>query len=92
LYPPSITDFNTLSVSLPPPFTLQIPLLKYWDGQPVTYVCRSRDGKTVFWSVGFQIVDTGDGDDEGDDGVEVIDVEKKVDDDRMEQSISDDVD
>jgi hypothetical protein len=44
-------------VSLPPPFTLHIPLLKYWDGQPVTYVCRSRDASTVFWSVAFQIVD-----------------------------------
>lgn len=58
-------DFNTLSVTLPRPFALSINLLKYWDGQPVTYVCRRRvppgedpvspDG--VYWAVAFEIVD-----------------------------------
>lgn len=62
---PLIADFNTLSVQLPRPFTLSFPLLKYWDGQPVTYVCRKRtapgespvsaDG--VYWSVAFEIID-----------------------------------
>ncbi|KAK8864711.1 hypothetical protein IAR55_001965 [Kwoniella newhampshirensis] len=61
-----LLDFNTLSATLPPPSTLQIPLLKYWDGQPVTYVCqrRPKDPKSnpvgtqeVFWSVAFEIVD-----------------------------------
>jgi hypothetical protein len=66
-------DFNTLSVSLPPPFTLHIPLLKYWDGQPVAYVCRSRDASTVFWSVAFQIVDA----DAEADGAEVADGEEE---------------
>ncbi len=55
------SDFNTLSVSLPPPFALHIPLTKYWDGQPVTYVCKSRKTGEVYWSVAFQIVDTGEG-------------------------------
>ena len=41
---------------------MSVPLLKYWDGQPVTYVCRKRSdqpvsGDGVFWSVGFEIVD-----------------------------------
>jgi hypothetical protein len=43
---------------------MTFPLLKYWDGQPVTYVCQRRgtgtsnpaDGK-VYWSVAFEIVD-----------------------------------
>ena len=58
-------DFNTLSAQLPSPFNLHIPLLKYWDGQPVTYVCRRRVPKGqspvapdgVFFSVAFEIVD-----------------------------------
>ena len=55
-------DFNTLSATLPPPFHLSFPLIKYWDGQPVTYVCRRRsknpvDAEGVFWSVAFEIVD-----------------------------------
>jgi hypothetical protein len=57
-------DFNTLSATLPQPFHLSIPLLKYWDGQPVTYVCQKRApkgqspvGAQVYWSVAFEIVD-----------------------------------
>ncbi|KAL1411353.1 hypothetical protein Q8F55_002304 [Vanrija albida] len=60
-----ILDFNTLSVTLPRPFALSINLLKYWDGQPVTYVCRRRPGPGadpvaadgVYWAVAFEIVD-----------------------------------
>lgn len=59
-----IPDFNTLSVKLPPPFTMTFPLLQYWDGQPVTYVCkrRAREGEDqtqgeVFFAVAFEIVD-----------------------------------
>ncbi|KAL7423607.1 hypothetical protein Q5752_001188 [Cryptotrichosporon argae] len=60
-----LLDFNTLSATLPQPFHLSVPLLKYWDGQPVTYVCQRRHaagqspvGKDgVFWSVAFEIVD-----------------------------------
>ncbi|WRT66697.1 uncharacterized protein IL334_003658 [Kwoniella shivajii] len=59
-----LLDFNTLSAQLPPPFSLQIPLLKYWDGQPVTYVCQAKPpkgespiGQQVYWSVAFEIVD-----------------------------------
>lgn len=63
-------DFNTLSARLPPPFNLTFPLLQYWDGQPVTYVCKRRantDGEgdekeeqdqgTVYFAVAFEIVD-----------------------------------
>ena len=63
-------DFNTLSARLPPPFNLTVPLLQYWDGQPVTYVCKRRantDGEgdekeeqdqgTVYFAVAFEIVD-----------------------------------
>ncbi|WWC62235.1 uncharacterized protein I303_104831 [Kwoniella dejecticola CBS 10117] len=66
-----LLDFNTLSATLPSPFNLQIPLLKYWDGQPVTYVCQDKTpsgecpvgagsgggGNKVHWSVAFEIVD-----------------------------------
>jgi hypothetical protein len=57
-----MSDFNTLSATLPPPFHLSVPLLKYWDGQPVTYVCRKKSSSPVgaegvYWSVGFEIVD-----------------------------------
>ena len=61
----SVTDFNTLSITLPSPFNLSIPLTKYWDGQPVTYVCRKRpkkgqdpaDPEGVYFSIGFEIID-----------------------------------
>ncbi|OXG17580.1 hypothetical protein C367_05068 [Cryptococcus neoformans Ze90-1] len=59
-----LLDFNTLSATLPPPFSVQFPLVKYWDGQPVTYVCQRKApkgqspvGQDVFWSVAFEIVD-----------------------------------
>ncbi|WVQ99751.1 hypothetical protein IAU59_006893 [Kwoniella sp. CBS 9459] len=61
-----LLDFNTLSAQLPPPFSLSIPLLKYWDGQPVTYVCQDRppagqspvgNSTSVHFSVAFEIVD-----------------------------------
>ncbi|OCF31969.1 hypothetical protein I317_03113 [Kwoniella heveanensis CBS 569] len=61
-----LLDFNTLSAQLPPPFSLSIPLLKYWDGQPVTYVCQNRPpagqspvgtDTSVHFSVAFEIVD-----------------------------------
>jgi methyl coenzyme M reductase gamma subunit len=34
-------------------------LTKYWDGQPVTYVCQKRGtpGNDVMFAVGFEIVD-----------------------------------
>lgn len=55
-------DFNTLSATLPQPFHLSVPLLKYWEGSPVTYVCRRRSSSPVspegvYWSVGFEIID-----------------------------------
>lgn len=57
-----MVDFKTLSATLPQPFHLSVPLLKYWDGQPVLYVCRRRSkspvtSKGVYWSVAFEIVD-----------------------------------
>ncbi|KAJ9111561.1 hypothetical protein QFC20_002535 [Naganishia adeliensis] len=50
-----LLDFNTLCAVLPQPFALRIPLLRYWDGQPATYICKARDESTVFWSMAFQI-------------------------------------
>ena len=49
-------------MTIPPPFYLSVPLLKYWDGQPVIYVCRKRSKDPVskegmLWSVAFEIVD-----------------------------------
>lgn len=31
--------------------------MRYWDGQPVTYVCRSRDGKKEYFYIVFEIID-----------------------------------
>ncbi|GAA99506.1 uncharacterized protein L969DRAFT_16813 [Mixia osmundae IAM 14324] len=47
-------DFNTLSVHLP---GFSISLAKYWDGQPVRYVCQTEDGKRTFFVVVFDIID-----------------------------------
>ena len=86
-------DFNTLSLSLPPPFSLQIPLTKYWDGQPVTYVCQKRGtpGENVFFAIGFEIIDeelkkalkarTGGGDSSSDEAEEEADGEEASDSD-----------
>lgn len=59
------TDFNTLDVVLPKPFSLHVSLTKYWDGQPATYVCRTRSGETL-WSVAFQIDSAADADADAD--------------------------
>lgn len=63
-------DFNTLSVSLPS-VGFNMDLLKYWDGQPLTFVCRNRSGSKTFFAVSFEITDpdikpaVGDGAKEG---------------------------
>lgn len=44
---------------------MSFPLLKYWDGQAVTYVCRRRTPKGespvkaegMYWAVAFEIID-----------------------------------
>jgi hypothetical protein len=44
---------------------MSFPLLKYWDGQAVTYVCRRRvpaaespvKAEGVYWAVAFEIID-----------------------------------
>jgi len=48
-------DFNTFSLKIPG--GLHYSLMKYWDGQPVTYVCRSRDGKQEYFFIVFEIID-----------------------------------
>ncbi|ORX35601.1 hypothetical protein BD324DRAFT_630814 [Kockovaella imperatae] len=60
-----LVDFSKLSLNLPHPISMQIPLLQYWDGQPVIYVCRKRtpSGKSpvssegMLFSISFEIVD-----------------------------------
>ena len=47
-------DFNTFSVSLP---VISVNLLKYWDHQPVKYVCDTRDGATTFFVVVLQLIE-----------------------------------
>lgn len=49
-------DFSDLSVGIPT-VGFHIKLKDYWDGQPVTFVCRNRDGSKVHFSVQFQIID-----------------------------------
>jgi len=48
-------DFNTLSVNFGA--RLQFSLAKYWDGQPVRYICRTRDGSKIFFCIDFTLVD-----------------------------------
>ncbi|CED83829.1 Protein of unknown function DUF1769 [Phaffia rhodozyma] len=48
-------DFNDLSVSIPA-VKFHVNLLKYWDGQPVTFVCRNRSGSKEFFKIIFQII------------------------------------
>jgi hypothetical protein len=84
-------------VSLPPPFKLQIPLTKYWDGQPVTYVCQKRGtpGQEVMFAIAFEIVDEELKKALGDKGVKVgheHEKENKGDKEESKVEISDDVD
>ncbi|KAG0337878.1 hypothetical protein BG004_007455 [Podila humilis] len=46
-------DFNTFDIRM----GLSMNVRKYLAGQPVRYVCRTLDGKTVFWAVQFELVD-----------------------------------
>ncbi|GAA6018505.1 hypothetical protein JCM11491_006427 [Sporobolomyces phaffii] len=46
-------DFSTLSLSLPG--GLSFSLAKYWNGEPVTFVCRSRKTGDPFFVVTFEL-------------------------------------
>ena len=64
-------DFNTFSLKVCHPASrsdsayaaLQLPgglhfsLLRYWDGQPVTYLCQSKDGSRKYFYIVFEIID-----------------------------------
>lgn len=85
------TDFCYGFINFAPSLSLQLPgglsfdLMRYWDGQPVRFVCCERrkegaegdaaaDGEPwgrIFWCVAIEVVDDGeeDGDDEEDDEV-----------------------
>lgn len=53
--------------------------MKYWDGQPAIYICKSRDGKKIYWSVAIQIetVDDTDYQEADEEDVEAENVEVK---------------
>ncbi|KAG0304349.1 hypothetical protein BGZ98_005629 [Dissophora globulifera] len=46
-------DFNTGNIRM----ALSFNVLKYLNEQPVRYICRTLDGKTVFWAVQFEFVE-----------------------------------
>ncbi|KAM0787459.1 hypothetical protein ACM66B_003537 [Microbotryomycetes sp. NB124-2] len=46
-------DFNTLSLKLP--IKLTFPLARYWDGQPVTFVCRKRNTEHDYFVLTFTL-------------------------------------
>ena len=48
-------NFETLSLKLP--IGLSFPLKSSWDGQPITFICRSRDHKKTFFVLTFDIVE-----------------------------------
>ncbi|PWN49014.1 DUF1769-domain-containing protein [Violaceomyces palustris] len=50
-------DFNNLSLHIPFSGGLSFDLRKYWDGQPVRYVCKDNKSGTVFFVIQFDITD-----------------------------------
>ncbi|ORX89135.1 DUF1769-domain-containing protein [Basidiobolus meristosporus CBS 931.73] len=46
-------NFNSHSLVLP---GFELDVMKYYDGQPLKYVAQSRDGKTIFFVVVFELV------------------------------------
>lgn len=50
-------DFNSLYLSIPFSGGLSFDLKKYWDGQPVTYVCKNKSTGDVYFVVQFNIQD-----------------------------------
>ncbi|KAL7416809.1 hypothetical protein BDY24DRAFT_378323 [Mrakia frigida] len=80
-------DFNDLSVSLPS-VGFHVDLLKYWDGQPVTFVCRNRSGTKTFFSVSFEITDAEPATKAGKNEIE----KKEAEEEEEEVEISDEVD
>ncbi|KAJ3304751.1 hypothetical protein HDU76_005135 [Blyttiomyces sp. JEL0837] len=50
-------DFSTISVKLP---GFSLSGFKYWDGQPLRFVARTRDRSVVFYSVVFELLDRAD--------------------------------
>jgi len=77
------TDFCYGFINFAPSLSLQLPgglsfdLMRYWDGQPVRFVCCERKGSgeahepeggddepwgRIFWCVAIEVADDGDGD------------------------------
>ncbi|EPQ31618.1 uncharacterized protein PFL1_00951 [Pseudozyma flocculosa PF-1] len=50
-------DFNDLTLHIPFSGGLSFDLKKYWDGQPVRYVCKDQKSGTVFFVIQFDITD-----------------------------------
>ncbi|CDS01326.1 uncharacterized protein SPSC_05359 [Sporisorium scitamineum] len=50
-------DFNDLTLHIPFSGGLKLDLKKYWDGQPVRYICKDRKNDKVFFVIQFDIVD-----------------------------------
>ena len=50
-------DFNDLTLHIPFSGGLKFDLKKYWDGQPVRYICKDRKNDKVFFVIQFDIVD-----------------------------------
>jgi hypothetical protein len=50
-------NFNDLTLHIPFSGGLKFDLKKYWDGQPVRYICKDRKNDRVFFVIQFDIVD-----------------------------------
>ncbi|KAI8999443.1 hypothetical protein BC832DRAFT_534197 [Gaertneriomyces semiglobifer] len=46
-------DFNAMAIKLP---GFSVNAFKYWDGQPLRFVCRNRDKSVVFFVVQFELL------------------------------------
>ncbi|OLL26512.1 UPF0590 protein [Neolecta irregularis DAH-3] len=49
-------NFNKIAVHLPV-VGLDVDILKYWNGLPFRYVCKTRDGNTVFFCIYFELIE-----------------------------------
>lgn len=50
-------DFNDLTLHIPFSGGLKFDLKKYWDGQPVRYICKDKKSGDVFFVIQFDIQD-----------------------------------
>ncbi|KAJ3079850.1 hypothetical protein HK102_003468 [Quaeritorhiza haematococci] len=77
-------DFNSFSLRLP---GISISAFRYWDGQPLRFVLRTKDGGNVFFVVAFEVVER-EGVKNGGNGAENEGKKEEDEDSRSEKSFA----